>query len=221
MWGQCSPRMHRTTKAALLSRTTLYTGSMPGLRKNWKDTPEQTHKVPDVDDRVFDIYFEWLYSRMASIATNEVNFLEELIKAYAFGMRIDDVQFREFTLQVIIEQMQDTSAHINANHVTMAYQMTAGPCSLRELLVNIYKMLGPEDDVSDDFWGSLPSLFLRDLFETFTEDSRAKGTQMRSVRLQEIKTSLVLGSLDASQTDGQISVYVSAIGLGQEEMTAN
>ena len=151
----------------------------PKCRKIWITAPKIKLSFSGVEERSFDIYSEWLYRHSLEIETKEEagTLFEELIKAYAFGLRIEDVDFCEFIMEVIIEQMQDGGAQINANHVAMAYKLTSRTCTLRELLVRIYKALGPEVDVSDDFWGTLPSLFLRDLFAAFTEDSQKPETR--------------------------------------------
>lgn len=147
---------------------------------------------------------------------------EELIKAYAFGLRNIDVYFCNLILEVIVKLMQNYDARIDAKLVTIAYQMITGPCSLRYLLVMIFKTLGPEVDVSDDFWGTLPSLFLRDLSEAFTKDSRVEGTETRYAKLEELKTCLtVFLRLEPSRTVSQSDGYSSASGPGQEDMAAN
>lgn len=174
----------------------------PECRKTWIATPKFMLSFPDIEERSFDIYSEWLYRHSMEIETKEEvgTLLEEPIKAYAFGLRIEDVDFCEFIMEVVIEQMQDSGAHINANHVAMAYRLTTRPCNLRELLVMIYKTLGPEGNVSDDFWGTLPSLFLRDLFGAFTKNSRDEGTETRHANLEDIKNSLDPFRFNPSQT---------------------
>lgn len=98
----------------------------PVCRGNWEVTPKFELAFPDVEERSFDIYSEWLLFRRIETETQEEvgTLFEELIKAYAFGLRIIDVHFCNSILAVIIEQMQDSGAHINANHVTMAYGLT-------------------------------------------------------------------------------------------------
>jgi hypothetical protein len=164
---------------------------MPEVRKQLESHSSTHANIPRYRGAHLQHIYEWLYRHKISIATQGRDFIEELIKACAFGMRIEDADFCNSILVVIIEQMQDDNARIHANHVTMAYTMTTEHCGLRELYVEIYKMLGPEADVCDDFWGALPTPFLRDLCEAYTEDSpRVTGTEMRNAILEDIKNSI-------------------------------
>lgn len=52
----------------------------------------------------------------------------------------------------------------------------------------IYKTLGPESEVSEDFWEALPTLFLRDLLNAVMEDVRIDGTKTRHAKLEWLKT---------------------------------
>jgi hypothetical protein len=189
----------------------------PGCGEKWTATRGLTETFPDVDEHSFDIYTEWLYCRRVSTGQARI-YITHLIEACAFGTHIRDEDFCAFILEVIIEQMQDNDTHIEAMHVRMAYRITNGPCSLRELLVNIYKTLGPEHDLSDNFWEALPSRFWRDVFGPFTKESQVGGTESRYAKLEELKTSFL--GLESSRTESRSSSYVTAIDLTQEEMTA-
>lgn len=108
--------------------------------------------MPQITERSFEIYVDWLYRRMIftgdkSPDADHDDAYKELIGAYELGQKFGDEDFCTAILHSIAEmtyQHEYPVAHI----VEMAYEGTSHQSDLRELLVHIYTKLNVED-VSD------------------------------------------------------------------------
>ena len=94
----------------------------PHCRYKWNHSLLSTHSLPDVDDRSFEMYVEWLYhARILATPDGEGNCYKELFKAYAVGMRFENKDFCNAILHAIVKVIEEDDDYPAPGDVMTAY----------------------------------------------------------------------------------------------------
>lgn len=173
--------------------------------------------LPDVDERSFDIYVEWLlHSKILASPEDEGHCYEEFVDAYAIGLRFEDQSFCAAILHAFVEVIIDDEDYPNADIVKMAYEETPGPCSLRKFLVDLYMRLDPETDNPDGLWDKLPAKFLQDLFMAFTRKTPPEERNWTLKGLKKILPTYSTDNMSNESSEGDQSEISDDGGEGGE-----
>jgi hypothetical protein len=149
------------------TRTAPSPAKCPLCRREWKEVSLARQNLSNITEHNFELYIEWLYRKRILTAYDEEDDeigdrYEELVEAYKIGEHFEDKGFCSAVLHAIIEACADTYSYPSWPVVETAYKQTSGPCSLRNLLVEIYTKLGLCEDTESALSNGSTD-FLRDL----------------------------------------------------------
>jgi hypothetical protein len=124
--------------------------------------------LPALDSDAFDIYMEWLYKTRIDTEDESEDLLTVLFKAHILGDLLDNQTFCRYVLEAIIEVCVGQGKLPATDHINYVYDKTPSPCSLRRLLVGLFRQL-PNDVFNPilEGWEDYPVEFTRDLMEAF------------------------------------------------------
>ena len=121
------------------------------------------------------MYIEWLYhERIRASPQGEGDCFDELIQAYKMGILFENRDFCNAILHAIVEVIEEDDDFPTPENVVNACAVQDHNYNLRDLLLDVYMRLLPEKESTCDLIYRLPDHFLRDLLQTFVNNSPAK-----------------------------------------------
>ena len=123
------------------------------MKEEWKEGQEGTIPLPNDEPRVFDLYGQWLYRRTIPIIDSTIDSGKEsteqdlLVRAYAFGEKIQDTTFQNTILDALImstntPDKQKRRWFPGRALVSRAYEGTPVGSPLRRLMVDLHNYHG-------------------------------------------------------------------------------
>ncbi|KAJ5979082.1 hypothetical protein N7501_002424 [Penicillium viridicatum] len=135
----------------------LKAGVNKAISGSWKESEEQTLNLPEDDPNIFALYSHWLYigqipvivqsGTKEEVANDNYKEYYDLVKAFVLGDKLLDDEFRNSTIQAIIEKATtpcaDGQCHYpGAGVIIYAYKHTTECAKIRNLFVDIYVEVG-------------------------------------------------------------------------------
>ncbi|KAI9691330.1 MAG: hypothetical protein M1820_009751 [Bogoriella megaspora] len=148
------------------------------LRGPWQEQQSRVINFADEDAAVVKLYVQWAYTCKIYIrdecfeqgdpCTYRGDY-ERLVKAYAFGDKIQDVAFRDTLIDAIIALSKTPDAKDFCwlpikDVVTTVYESTLPGSQLRQLMVDFHAWMGAEDWVNEDIYGEFSADLIRALW---------------------------------------------------------
>lgn len=105
------------------------------MSRDWKEAREKRVMLPDTKVEVFEGYLQWLYTGQITITNPDTDYLE-LVTLYIIGDFLDDVAFRNATLEGMISFFDEgTGVSLpGAKATQLAWDKTPSNSPLRQLI---------------------------------------------------------------------------------------
>lgn len=127
------------------------------LKQNWKEGVERVIPLPDDHPDVFTLYQHWLYNdavdfHKSGLSVDPTDQFEVLVKAYIFGDKIMDVDFRDGVLDAIVEKLR-VHERFDLRLTTLVYDNTLPQSQLRRLWIHVYYFAGKANWLDEEYAG--------------------------------------------------------------------
>lgn len=128
------------------------------LKDGWKEGVERVIMLPDDDPDVFALYQHWLYNGALRTSGSEIGIkfeyeYEFLVKAYIFGDKMIDVDFKDSMIDVILEKLRVLEC-FDLRLTNLVYENTTAQSKLRRLWLDVYFHAGKAEWLDETFVGA-------------------------------------------------------------------
>lgn len=150
------------------------------LSNDWKEARERLIPLPDDLPETFELYQQWLYSKV--IASNHFGDAQldgkeyaVLVQAYCLGEKLVDSHFKDAVIDAIIEKLRTTSV-FDPRLTSSVYDNTPPESPLRRLWQHVYVWSGNPDWLDESTLGDFVNAeFALDLSRYHMAINRGQG----------------------------------------------
>ncbi|KAF1923552.1 uncharacterized protein M421DRAFT_405441 [Didymella exigua CBS 183.55] len=168
----CGANFHWSSLQDWKEQTPVAATRCPLYQHVWNDPTFQQQSLPDVSERNFYTYSNWLYRSEIMMGGENTNVCyNNLVESYVTGQALHDEKFCKSVLRAFVELCVDDRRFPGSAVIQMAYAMTSGPCSLRWLLIGLYMRLDLEEACISFTLEKQPVQLLRGLSFALLEES--------------------------------------------------
>jgi hypothetical protein len=136
---------------------------------DWKEALEKRIILPDTQASVFEGYLRWLYTGHVTIIDWEDDYIE-MSHFYVLGDFLDDIKFRNATLECIMARCLESNRIPDARAVQIAWKKTPSNSLLRQLILELCAQTPFKDSIrwflkTDPRYVPYPEEFIQQHFE--------------------------------------------------------
>lgn len=128
------------------------------LKDGWKEGIEPAIKLPTDDPDVFALYQHWLYNGALRTRGSEISIklsheYEFLVKAYIFGDKMIDADFKDSVIGAILEKLRVYEC-FDLRLTNLVYENTTAQSKLLRLWLDVYFKAGKAEWLDETFVGA-------------------------------------------------------------------